>query len=72
MPLVQIQIVRRYAGGTEGVVYAEDADFRSPREYEDAIRTLDRLTDDTEYTRTVGEDSPLRVSTSQEVDDADA
>lgn len=69
MPLVQMQIVRRYEGGLEGVVYAEDRELRpNTHDYDQAIRALDRLTDDTEYTRTVGEDSPLRVSLSQEVE----
>lgn len=69
MAIVQMQLVRVHRG-SEGVVYAVDFDLASHREYEDALQSFEAIRRPDEFTRTVGEGSPLRVGISgnQEAD----
>jgi hypothetical protein len=69
MAHVQMQIVRRYCGGVETVVFATDVDLRDNHDYTEEERRLARHCDDSEYVRTVGEGSPFRVSLSQETEE---
>jgi hypothetical protein len=68
MPQVQLQIIRRYSDG-EAVVYAENVDLRDNAEYLLAEYLLAKSCSSTEYVRTVGCDSPKKVSLVAEIEE---
>jgi hypothetical protein len=68
--IVQIQRVRRYRDGKEIVTYAQDFDVSSPREQEDALRSVEHDMLDGEFSRTLGEGSLLWVRVSADLTEA--